>query len=91
MSHPHFELKDIRLDDIRSACAAIDETLSRSPENAELRTRWSELVALLALGPAHVLRACPNCKQLGMFAATRCGHCWTKLPVPTMNDAITAA
>jgi hypothetical protein len=94
MTHPYFELRDIRLDGIRSACAAISETLSRLPATAtpsvesELRTRWLELVTLLALEPARVLRACPACKHVGMFEASRCGHCWATLPPPTANDAI---
>ena len=94
MSHPFFELRDVLRDDIRSACAALDETLTRLPETTssveeEVRARWAELVELLGLQPARVLRACPICQHVGMFEATRCGHCWAKLAPPTAADALT--
>jgi hypothetical protein len=28
-----------------------------------------------------VMRECPECGHQGLFEATRCGHCWTKLPI----------
>jgi len=93
MSNRYFELRDVQRDGMRTACAAIDQALSRLPpaESSafdELRARCAELVALLALEPARVLRECPVCKQVGMFEATRCGHCWTKLPVAQADDAL---
>lgn len=47
---------------------------------------WAELVAQLALGPEPEVRECPVCKHVGMRAATRCGHCWTKLTPPTHDE-----
>lgn len=44
-----------------------------------LRNSWAELVTLLALGSPPETRLCPICGQVGMRAATRCGHCWSKL------------
>lgn len=94
MTHPYFELRDVLRDDLRTACAAIDETMSRLPETAtssvenELRERWAEFVALLSLEPPRVLRACPFCNHVGMFEATVCGNCWAKLPVPTSADVL---
>lgn len=97
MSNRYFELRDVQRDSLRTACAAIEQALSRLPASPaagplsasdELRARWAELVRLLALEPARVLRECPVCKQVGMFEATRCGHCWAKLPVPRADEAL---
>ena len=90
-----FEAQHVERAGLRAICTAIDETLSRMTATDpistadELRVRWAKLVALLALGPPRALRECPNCKHVGMFEATRCGHCWAKLPVATAADAIT--
>lgn len=106
MPNAHFELRDIKRNDLRKTCAAMDQALSRLPATTgttapsvalsvapsvvdELRAQWLQLVALLELEPARVLRECPVCKHVAMFEATRCGHCWTKLPVATADDALT--
>jgi len=44
-----------------------------------LLASWADLIEQLALGPEPEVRECPVCKHIGMRAATRCGHCWTKL------------
>jgi len=49
-----------------------------NPETV-LRASWTELVKQLALGPEPATRECPVCHSIGMRAASRCGHCWTKL------------
>ena len=89
MTQPFFELGDVRRDEIRSACSALDEALSRLPAENEVRARWTKLVELLELEPARRLRECPVCKHVGILEATRCGHCWTKLARPTPDDELT--
>ena len=71
---------------LRTVVANIDRELLRLPrkttgaEEADgLFDSWSALVKQLALGPAPDLRRCPVCNNLGMRAATLCGHCWSKL------------
>lgn len=90
MSNRYFELRDVKRDDVRTACAAIDHALAQLPATAapELHARWAELVALLAVEPARVLRECPACRHVAMFEATRCLHCWAKLPVATVGDVL---
>jgi len=65
-----------------SAVAADDEA------RIELGRSWGKLVSLLALEPEHQRRTCPQCGNVGMRAATRCGHCWIKLvpPPAAVND-----
>jgi len=72
---------------LRTLVETIDVELARSTDtaSAELRAMWGELVTALALGPAPELRACPACGQLGMRAASRCGHCWAAL-APMARD-----
>jgi len=90
MSNRYFELRDVQREGVRTACAAVDHALLRLPatEVPEVRARWAELFALLALEPARVLRECPVCKQVAMFEATRCFNCWAKLPVARAEDAL---
>jgi hypothetical protein len=89
-----FEAQNVERAGLRTICTAIDEVLARmtatAPASAadELRGEWAKLVALLALGPPRTLRACPVCHHVGMFAATRCRHCWSKLPFATARDAL---
>jgi hypothetical protein len=73
---------------LRAIVATIDREISRLSEptrseatdtTKELRSSWAELVELLAVGPVPEVRECPVCRHIGMRAATRCGHCWTKL------------
>lgn len=47
---------------------------------AELRASWTDLVKVLALGPAPEVRDCHACHRTVMRAATMCGHCWSRLP-----------
>jgi hypothetical protein len=90
MTNRYFEARDIQRDGVRTACAAIDLALVRMPasEGQELRARWAELVAVLALEPARMLRECPVCTHVAMFEASRCFNCWAKLPVATADDAL---
>jgi len=90
MSNRYFEPRDVQRGRVRTACAAIDQALLRLPatEAHELRTRWAELVAVLALEPARMLRECPACKHVAMFEATLCLNCWAKLPVASADDAL---
>jgi hypothetical protein len=98
MSNRYFEQRDVRRDGLRSACAAMEDALAHIPEPAfgeaspanDLRARWAELLVLIAMEPARLLRACPVCKQAGMLEATRCMNCWTKLAVGTASDVLPA-
>jgi len=73
---------------VREAIAAVDVELalvtgSAAPKQLDpLRTSWSRLVNLLALGPPPQLRTCPFCGGVGMRAATRCSTCWKELTPP---------
>jgi hypothetical protein len=95
MMKPYFELRDVQLDRLRTACAAMGEAVSQLPATngpaAEeaLRARWAELVELLALGPSRELRECPACGRFGMRDATRCGYCWTALESLDTTDGDT--
>lgn len=90
MSNRFFEPRDAQRDGVRTACTAIDQALLRLPatEAPELRARWAELRALLAMEPARVLRECPVCKHVAMFEAKRCFNCWAKLPIASAGDAL---
>ena len=85
---------------LRALVATIDREIAQLPVTGDggpaavgLRASWTELVAVLALGPAPETRQCHVCNGTGMRAASRCGQCWTKLepldpishaaPVPT--------
>jgi hypothetical protein len=52
-----------------------------------LRAAWIKVVDALALGPAAEYRTCTHCGTVGMRAATRCGHCWVKLPPLPAQEA----
>jgi hypothetical protein len=76
--------------ELRAVVARIEREMARSTESpaeidcstSEFHASWGKLVALLALGPAPVVRECPACRRIGMSAATRCGYCWTRLWSP---------
>ena len=56
------------------------------------RAAWTELVAVLALGPAPETRECPACHSIGMRAASRCGRCWIALePLPKLVNDVAPA
>lgn len=85
---PGLDFPDDARDALRAIVATIDGEISRLAEptrseaagtTKELRSSWAELVELLALGPVPEVRECPICRHIGMRAATRCGHCWTRL------------
>jgi hypothetical protein len=85
MRHAHFEHAKAERPDLRAIVAAVDREVAQLPGDATsaLRRSWTELVALLALGPPPELRQCPVCGHVGMRAATLCGYCWTRLsPLP---------
>jgi hypothetical protein len=56
-----------------------DETRATA---SKLSTEWDALVKTLALGDAPQGRSCPNCGNVGMRLATRCGFCWIVLTPP---------
>ena len=61
---------------------------SEGAATAGLVASWGDLVKLLALGPAPEFRECPECRNVGMRAATLCGYCWTPLtPVAPVASA----
>lgn len=59
--------------------AVIDQEIVQAPPTPALRAAWTELVEMLALGPAPQTRECPTCHGIGMRAASRCGNCWAAL------------
>jgi hypothetical protein len=92
MPNRYFEPRDARRDAVRTACAALNRAVMSLPatEAAEVRARWAELVEVLAIEPARVLRECPFCKHVAMFEASRCINCWSELPVAVAADALVA-
>jgi hypothetical protein len=93
MSEQHFDTRDAKNASLHRAVSMIERELGRLPASstpegdvtiAELRASWTALVKLLALEPVREVRECPNCRHVGMRAATRCSNCWTQLsPVAT--------
>jgi hypothetical protein len=77
---------------LRTIVAVIEKEMTQLPPAVDgietmqgLRASWSELVKVLALGPAPETRECPVCHGIGMRAASRCGDCWTALtPLPPL-------
>lgn len=77
-------------DEAHSRLRAIMATLERqiasvgegpNPDEARraLFVTFRTLVAELGIGPEPQTRKCPNCGNIGMQAATRCGYCWATL------------
>jgi hypothetical protein len=83
---------------LRALVVTIDREITQLPITADgnpaavgLRASWTELVAVLALGPAPETRECPVCGGTGMATASRCGQCWSKLaPLALATDAAPA-
>lgn len=65
---------------LRSLVAIVDREFAHTAPSPELREAWTQMLVLLALGPAPELRACPTCDEVGMRAARRCSRCWAALP-----------
>jgi hypothetical protein len=77
-------LSDAETAQLRTLMSDVDGELVRTSAASEgLKGSWAAMMKLLAVGPAPEIRACPRCGNLGMRAATLCGHCWAKLePLP---------
>lgn len=72
---------------LRAVVDVIGREIVQSPSTPAFHAAWSELVALLALGPAPETRECPACHETGMRAASRCGRCWAALePLPVVSQ-----
>lgn len=72
---------------LRVSVEVIEREIVQSPPAPAIRAAWTELVALLALGPAPETRECPACHGIGMRAASRCGRCWAALePLPLSSN-----
>ncbi|NVB82911.1 MAG: hypothetical protein HOV81_31325 [Kofleriaceae bacterium] len=83
MSNAHYS--DAAVTKLRAIVHTIDQEISHAPPT--LRAAWAELVDVLALGPAAQTRECPACHNVGMRAASRCGHCWAALErLPLVSD-----
>lgn len=65
---------------LRTLVDTIDHELGSTTPTGELQSAWTQLVKVLALGPAPALRTCPYCEEVGLRAASRCGRCWSVLP-----------
>jgi hypothetical protein len=61
-------------------------TAGSQPTKTALATTWSDLVTMLDLGSEPETRECPQCKHACAIGATRCGHCWTSLPVLSRKE-----
>lgn len=86
-----FESFLLRPEGLRAAVASVahemNELVNRGTTAGDaattrLLTSWRELLEKLDLGPPPQLRSCPVCGRAGMRAATRCGHCWSRLEPP---------
>jgi len=78
---------DAAVTKLRAIVAVIDQEIVQAPPTPALRAAWTELVEVLALGPAPQTRECPACRGIGMRAASRCGHCWAALePLPSLTS-----
>jgi hypothetical protein len=64
---------------LRTIVAVIEQEIAQVPPTPALSAAWGELVAVMALGPPPKTRECPACHGIGMYAASRCGHCWAAL------------
>jgi hypothetical protein len=72
---------------MREAVDAIGREIAQSPSTPAFHTAWTDLVGILALGPAPETRECPVCHGIGMRAASRCGRCWAALaPLPVQSN-----
>jgi len=84
MSNAHYADADVTK--LRAIVAVIEQEIVQVPPTPALRAAWTELVEVLALGPADKTRECPACHGIGMRAASRCGHCWAALQ--PLTDAV---
>ena len=85
MSNTHHG--DAAVTKLRAIVAVIDREIVQVPPTPALRAAWTELVEVLALGPAPQTRECPACHGIGMRAASRCGYCWAALErLPLLSD-----
>ncbi len=72
---------------MRLVVDVIGREIVQSPSTPAFHAAWTDLVALLALGPTPETRECPACHGIGMRAASRCGHCWAALdPLPVLSN-----
>lgn len=72
---------------LREAVDVIGREVVKSPSSPAFDAAWTELVSVLALGPAPETRECHVCHGIGMRAASRCGRCWAALPLlPMLSD-----
>jgi len=62
---------------------------SQTPRSA-LDLSWSRLVEMLDLGTEPHMRECPACKHPCTLGASRCGRCWTSLPVTKAKEKLAA-
>ena len=87
MSNAHYP--EATATKLREIVALIDREIVQQPPVPALQAAWTELVAVLALGPAPQTRECPTCYGIGMRAASRCGFCWTALErMPPSSDGV---
>ena len=70
---------DETLAKLRVSVEVIGREIVQSPSTTAFHAAWTELVELLALGPAPETRECTACHGIGMRTASRCGRCWAAL------------
>ncbi|MFN0252805.1 MAG: hypothetical protein ACKV2T_38375 [Kofleriaceae bacterium] len=57
---------DTAVTKLRAMVAVIDQEILQVPPTPALRTAWTELVEVLALGPTRQTRECPAGHSIGM-------------------------
>ena len=67
---------DGALANLRVAVEAMEIAMAAETVPAGVRTAWTEVVRVMALGPAPQMRNCPKCAAVGFRGATRCSTCW---------------
>jgi len=78
---------DETLTKLRVSVEVIGREIGQSPSTPAFHAAWTDLVALLSLGPEPETRECPACHGIGMRAASRCGNCWAALePLPVQSN-----
>ena len=77
---------------LRASVEQVDRAIAALPvPSSVLNGAWSQLVTLLAVGPAAATRDCPHCGNSGMRNATLCGYCWRKLVPPASPEGLTSS
>jgi hypothetical protein len=87
MVHAMSSYSDEAMAKLRDVVDVIGREVVQAPSTPAFHAAWTELVEILALGPAPETRECHVCHGIGMRAASRCGRCWAALaPLPVQSN-----